>query len=314
MGVAAGSSAQGSLDHPAGKPRVSVMSAPNEPSPLRYPGGKGSLAPYFKALLAVQAEPCETFVEPFAGGGGAALRLLMDGTVEKIVLNDMDPAIAAMWRAIVNESEAFAQLIETTPITIEAWRAHKANHAKRNDGSLTDLELGFSTFYLNRTNRSGIIDAWPIGGLAQAGTWKLDCRFNRTSLAAKVRRIGEVKDRITITQEDGAELLRHLSDPKTFIYADPPYLVKGSDLYLNAMTWADHLGLAEVFAASTARWFITYDQDPRIRELYPEFRTAQFSMGHTAGKPHVGKEFAVFGPGVVVPTLDGLGRDGVFVA
>lgn len=289
------------------------MPATNEPSPLRYPGGKGSLAPYFKALLAAQPEPCETFVEPFAGGAGAALRLLIDDTVERIVLNDIDPAIAAMWRAMVNDSERFARLIETAPITIDDWRAHKATHAKRSDGSVSDLELGFSTFYLNRTNRSGIIDAWPIGGLAQAGAWKLDCRFNRASLAAKVRLIGQLQHRITITQEDGAELVRRLSDPTTFIYADPPYLVKGSDLYLNAMTWADHCGLADVFAASSAPWLITYDRDPRIRELYPTFRTAEFSIGHTAGKPHVGKEFAVFGPGVVTPSLVGLGRDGRFV-
>jgi DNA adenine methylase len=289
------------------------MPATNEISPLRYPGGKGALAPYFKALLAAQPTKVETFVEPFAGGGGAALRLLVDGSVERIVLNDMDSAIAAMWRAVVNESEKFAALIEKAPITIDDWRAHKATHGKRNDGSLTDLELGFATFFLNRTNRSGIIDAWPIGGLKQAGEWKLDCRFNRASLAAKVRKIGKFKDQITISQQDGAKLLAGLSDAKTFIYADPPYLVKGSDLYLNAMTWADHQGLANVFAASSARWLITYDQDARIRELYPDLRTAEFSIGHTAGKPHVGKEFAVFGPGVVVPSLDGLGRDGVFV-
>lgn len=289
------------------------MPATNEISPLRYPGGKGALAPYFRRLLAAQATKVETFVEPFAGGGGAALRLLVDGAVEKIVLNDMDPAIAAMWRAIVNDSERFATLIEKAPITIDAWRGYKATHSKRNDGSLTDLELGFATFFLNRTNRSGIIDAWPIGGLAQAGVWKLDCRFNRASLAAKVRAIGKSKDRITISQQDGAKLLGTVSDPTTFIYADPPYLVKGSDLYLNAMTWADHQALAEVFAASSAGWLITYDQDPRIRLLYHGFRTAEFSIGHTAGRPHVGKEFAVFGPGVAVPSLDGLGRDGVFV-
>lgn len=272
------------------------------------------MATYFKTLLAAQPKRCETFVEPFAGGGGAALRLLVDGSVERIVLNDMDPAIAAMWRAIVNSNEEFARLIETTPITIEAWHEHRATHMRRTNGSDSDLDIGFATFFLNRTNRSGIVGARPIGGLAQKGAWKLDARFNRETLAGRVRLIGAFEDRITITQEDGAQVLQSMADPSTFIYADPPYLVKGSDLYLNAMTWADHLRVARAFATSTARWLITYDQDARVRALYPSFRTAEFSIGHTAGKPHVGKELAVFGPGVVVPTLTGLGRNGSFVA
>ena len=80
------------------------------------------------------------------------------------------------------------------------------------------------------------------------------------------------------------------------------------------MKWPDHKALAEAFASSPARWLVTYDQDPRVHELYPDFRRAQFSIGHTAGKPHVGREFAVFSDAVAVPHLTGLGRGGVFLA
>jgi len=150
------------------------MTSP-EISPLRYPGGKGSFAPFFRRLLTAQDEPCEVFVEPFAGGAGAALRLLVDGAVESVVLNDMDPAMAAFWRAVVNHNTDFARLVETTPISIEAWHRHHEIHARRAT-STDDLELGFSTFFLNRTNRSGIVGARPIGGLGQGGAWKLDAR------------------------------------------------------------------------------------------------------------------------------------------
>ncbi|MGD0407976.1 MAG: DNA adenine methylase [Candidatus Limnocylindrales bacterium] len=287
------------------------MTSP-EISPLRYPGGKGSLAPFFRRLLTAQDEPCEVFVEPFAGGAGAALRLLVDGAVESVVLNDLDPAMAAFWRAVVNHNTDFARLVETTPISIEAWHRHHEVHARRAT-STDDLELGFSTFFLNRTNRSGIVNARPIGGLGQGGAWKLDARFNRQTLAARIRTIGAHKDRITVCQEDGAALVGRLSRPKVFIYADPPYLVNGADLYLNAMTWGDHSALAGAFARASGRWMVTYDRDDRVSRLYPTFRRAEFSIGHTAGRPHVGREYAVFGDRLQVPNLDGLGRDGVFV-
>lgn len=282
-------------------------------SPLRYPGGKGSLAPFFGRVLAEQSEPCRVFVEPFAGGAGAALRLLVEGSVESVVLNDMDPAIAAFWRALVTRNEEFADLVETTDITIEAWHRWHAIHLDRAN-SASDLELGFATFFLNRTNRSGILDARPIGGLSQAGNWKLDARFNRVALAARIRAIGRVVDRITVTQQDGAILVASLRGPGTFIFADPPYLAKGSDLYLNAMTWADHTTLADEFAKSPVRWLVSYDRDDRVHDLYRAFRRAEFSLAHTAARPHVGREFAVFGDEVEINSLDGLGRKAVFIS
>ncbi len=283
-----------------------------EVSPLRYPGGKGSLARYFEALLSAQTKPCEVFVEPFAGGAGAALRLLVDGTTKSIVLNDLDPAIAAMWRAIVTQNDDFARLVESAPVTIDAWHEHRAIHAQRRE-LRDDLALGFATFFLNRTNRSGIVGARPIGGLAQAGAWTLDARYNRQTLASRIRLIGRFADRITVTQKNGADVVKDVDRVGTFIYADPPYLVKGSDLYLNTMSWEDHQTLAAAFGQTGARWLVTYDHDDRVHELYPSFRRAEFSIAHTVAKPHVGKEFAVFGDSVFVPSLEWLGHGATFV-
>jgi DNA adenine methylase len=287
------------------------MTSP-EISPLRYPGGKGHLAPFFGSLLATQKLPTKVFVEPFAGGAGAALTLLAQGKAKSVVLNDLDAGIAALWRSIFGQSEEFACLIETAPITIEAWRKHHATYLAREDNK-DDLDLGFATFFLNRTNRSGILNAWPIGGLAQAGEWKLDCRFNRAALAARVRKLGTLRERVTVTQKDAIALIADYMTPGSFIYADPPYLTKGADLYLNAMSWEDHQALADGLAGSRGMWMVTYDHDARVGDLYPKFRRAEFALAHAAGKSHVGKEYAVFGDRLKVTSLDGLGRDGAFV-
>lgn len=287
------------------------MTSP-EISPLRYPGGKGHLAPFFGSLLAAQKLPTKVFVEPFAGGAGAALTLLAQGKAESVVLNDLDAGIAALWRSIFGQSEDFARLIETTPVTIEAWRKHHATYLARQDNH-DDLALGFATFFLNRTNRSGILDAWPIGGLAQAGDWKLDCRFNREALAARIRRLGALRGRVTVTQKDAIALISDYMAPGSFIYADPPYLTKGADLYLNAMTWEDHRALADALAGSRGMWMVTYDHDERVSDLYPRFRRAEFALAHAAGHSHVGKEYAVFADRLEVRSLDGLGRNGAFI-
>jgi DNA adenine methylase len=104
-----------------------------------------------------------------------------------------------------------------------------------------ELELGFATFYLNRTNRSGILNANPIGGLKQTGRWKIDARFRRADLVTRIRLIGRYRNRIEVEGRHGNDVSQDfLRRPRTFLYIDPPYLTKGAKLYLDALTWAGH--------------------------------------------------------------------------
>ena len=120
------------------------------------------------------------YVEPFAGGAGIAIRLLFEGVVTQITINDFDNAIYSFWYSIVYQTEEFISTIERTPITAEEWDRQKNIYVNGNDHS--SLELGFATFFLNRTNRSGILKAGPIGGFSQDGDYKIDCRFNKLRL------------------------------------------------------------------------------------------------------------------------------------
>ncbi len=168
-------------------------------------------------------------------------------------------------------------------------------------------------FFLNRTNRSGILGARPIGGLAQSGPWKLDVRFNRAVLAKRIRLLGRYRNRVTVLEEDGVAVIRRFVGPRAFVYADPPYLDKGSELYLNGLTWADHAKLSAVLGRSRSPWMVTYDVDERVRTLFPRHRRVEFSIAHTAQRQHIGDELAIFSDGLRVTSLDGLGRDPVFV-
>ena len=208
-----------------------VKSPSKHYSPLRYPGGKSSLSCFLATLIKNnKIENC-TYVEPYAGGAGAALTLLFLEKVDSIIINDLDKAIYSFWKAILNHTDKFVEKIQNVEISIEEWRRQKEIY--RNKRS-TQLDLGFAAFYLNRTNRSGIIEGGPIGGVNQTGKWLIDARFNKADLIERIKNIASYKSRIKVSNKDGIELLKLLHTNKNyFIYLDPPYYVKGSCLYLN---------------------------------------------------------------------------------
>jgi DNA adenine methylase len=246
------------------------------------------------------------YVEPFAGGAGVALRLVFDEYVDEVVLNDLNPGVAAFWRCVFTRTDDLVERVRTCEPSLEEWHWQRAIYGS---GTRDDLALGFATFFLNRTNHSGILDARPIGGLAQTGKWGIAARFDRASLAARIETLGRYRSRVVVCAEDGIDLIaRHLGDCSSFIYADPPYLVHGDDLYLDTLRWSDHERLAGLLRAEERGWLLTYDADPRVTEnLYVGMRCAQFQTSHTAAVQHVGQEYAVFPRGLKIASLKGLG-------
>ncbi len=231
-------------------------------SPLRYPGGKAALAPFLAELMNNQRPRANTYIEPFAGGGGAALRLLYGEYVDRIVLNDLNPGIAAFWRTVFWHTEQLTDLISDCELSVEAWQRY---HEQYMSATGSDVELGFATLYLNRTNRSGILDARPIGGMKQTGKWKIGARFNRQGLIERVNILGPYRDRVEVLQCDALDLLTSIDTKKCFLYVDPPYLTQGDELYLNTLRWDDHERLAKILTAHHNQWILTYDVIPEYR-------------------------------------------------
>ncbi|HBI6387366.1 TPA: DNA adenine methylase, partial [Listeria monocytogenes] len=179
---------------------------PRTSSPLRYPGGKTQLTSFVRNLLITNNIVEGTYIEPFAGGAGVAIQLLLDGDVNSIVINDYDKSIYSIWYSILNNTEKFISLISNTPITIDEWHKQKAIYL-RNKNRQNSLEGAFATFFLNRTNVSGIISGGPIGGMNQTGKYKIDCRFNKVDLIRKIRLISDRRENITLYRKDALELI-----------------------------------------------------------------------------------------------------------
>ncbi|MFV0463910.1 MAG: DNA adenine methylase [Nostocoides sp.] len=253
-------------------------------SPLRYPGGKATLAGFFEATIKALKLDKPTYIEPYAGGAGAGIELLLKDVVGRVVINDLDPAIHACWKAMVKDSEAFLGLLERTPLTIDEWKGQREIYRRRHDADVDPLALGFATFYLNRTSRSGVLGAGVIGGFAQAGDYKIDARFDKGALRGRIEKLAELRGKIRITRQDGATRLReYLPKDNVFAYVDPPYVEKGSSLYMSAFARQDHIDLARVLNGNAnTNWVLTYDVAALIKSLYKARDVSEFRLLYSA--------------------------------
>lgn len=275
-------------------------------SPLRYPGGKAALAGLFGDLITgLNVRNC-TYVEPYAGGAGAGIALLREGVVDRLVINDIDPAVHAFWDSVVYRNDSFVDWVEKVPLTLDEWgRQREVYRAKPKD---TD-SLGRAFFYLNRTNRSGVLNAGVIGGKSQAGRYRIDARFTRETLIERLRALGELRDSIEVTALDGRTVIERFRRRRTtFLYIDPPYVHAGSQLYLNSFEERDHRALAEaVKRIDSAHWLMTYDNSSFIEHLYADRFQAALDLNYSARYPGKATELVVASErvGKLLPRLTG---------
>lgn len=276
---------------------------PRRTSPLRYPGGKTCLYPLVSGILRKNRLERRHYAEPFAGGSGLALALLYEGHVSDIHINDADASIWAFWHSVLHHPDEFVYRVQNTPITINEWRTQREVHL----GMDTDdpLALGFSAFFLNRTNRSGIIKAaGVIGGLDQAGPYKLDCRFNRADLERRIRRVSKYRNRIHLTRRDALAFIQDTSanlPATTFFCIDPPYFSKGKGLYTSYYDPKDHEILAESILAMKNPWIVTYDNVPAITRLYRDRRQYKFDITYSVETKRRGTELLIASKGLRLP-------------
>lgn len=274
-------------------------------TPLRYPGGKRKLANFFKIVINGNGLPDGHYIELYAGGAAVALELLFEEFVSHIHINDLDRAIYAFWHAVLYETEELCERIQDVSVTMDEWYRQREIQEQADDTSL--LTLGFSTFFLNRTNRSGIILGGVIGGKDQDGPYKISARFNKNDLIQRIKRIGRYRSRITIYNEDAADLIKNtlttLPD-RTLVYLDPPYYSKGEGLYKNFYEHQDHEQVAKLITTVDRRWIVTYDNTPEIRAMYAKCPYIIYDLHYSAADRYQGSEVMFLCDELELPTID----------
>ncbi|TBM14744.1 DNA adenine methylase [Hafnia paralvei] len=272
-------------------------------TPLRYPGGKGKLLPFINNLLTLNGMQSIHYAEPYAGGAGLALNLLFKNLSSEIYLNDINPAVHAFWHSVLNESESLCNLISQTEVTIDEW--HKQKKIISTPYEQDTLSLGFATFFLNRTNRSGILKGGVIGGKKQDGKWKLDARFNKDDLIKRIIRIASQKEHIHLSNMDASDFLdlvvKNLPS-NSLTYLDPPYFIKGKGLYENHYELNDHAHIAKkVTNELSTPWIVSYDNVAEINEMYAASKNLMYGINYSAQHRYIGSEIMYFSESLKIP-------------
>lgn len=273
-------------------------------TPLRYPGGKARFAPFIASVMAKNGLNGGHYLEPYAGGAAVALELLFHGTAEHVHINDFDSAVYDFWVSVTQRPEAILKLLWDTPVTIEQW--HYWRDVLRGNIKVGQVKRGFATLFLNRTNRSGILKAGVIGGLQQAGDYRLDARLKKDVLSKRIETIALHADRISVYNEDALELLKRCPKflpPKSLIYLDPPYYVKGQGLYRNFYEHEDHEKIAVLLQSPkfSRRWVVSYDNVDEIQQMYQAAKALSYGLHYTAQKRYIGSEIMFFDTRLSVP-------------
>jgi DNA adenine methylase len=253
-----------------------VSRRPEPISPLRYPGGKTLLAPYVSGVIEENFLAGCTFYEPYAGGASVSLELLRLGFIANAILVERDPLVYAFWWCVFNDSENLCAAVEACNVSIDTWHSlqdlRKIDSPDETDYNL--LQMGIAGLFFNRTNFSGIIGAGPIGGESQESKYKIDCRFNKEKIIRQISFLANYSDRMEIKFGDAVKFLMDNSNTInagfSFVYIDPPYYMQGKKLYRHSYVDADHIALANFIRSERYPWLLSYDDHPKIRELYSD--------------------------------------------
>lgn len=271
-------------------------------TPIRYPGGKTKIYNFVCDLLAENDLNGGTYCEPFAGGAGLALKLLLNNNVNQIYINDADPAIFSIWDLILHNSDELCTFVESVNIDVAEWELQRKIYTE--NYQKPSAELGKAAFFLNRTNVSGIITGGIIGGREQKGNYKIDARFNKKNLVKKIRRIASASTQIHLYNMDVLDFIENVFpelEERTLINFDPPYVNKGDKLYKNAFTLDDHKKLRDRITQCHNKWIVTYDICDFIKDLYKNYRGDYINVYYSANEVKKAQEYVFFSNDLKIP-------------
>ena len=133
-------------------------------SPLRYPGGKTAIYPFLSSLLNENNLLGCSYAEPYAGGGGVALKLLKNNLVKDIYLNDYDKAIYSLWYSILNYSDELIKWIQDIVINVENWEMCRDIYKNEKEpyGSLLYMPKPLNAGHIKASEIPMLIDEIPL--------------------------------------------------------------------------------------------------------------------------------------------------------
>lgn len=233
---------------------------------IRYPGSKDKHLSFLSAPLHAMLAGDRRLCEPFAGTASVTFHALATKLVDTYHINDLDVEMISLWKTVRNNHRSLIQRIADYTPNIEDFFAYKEA------APVEDVEeAAWRKLVLHQVSYSGLgrKAGGPLGGKSQAGKYRVDARWSPQRLTQNIEKCHDLLlsvpgDFTALTWEECLAMV----DKKMPLYLDPPYVVKGGELYEHGSI--DHALLAEELS-QRKRWMLSYDDAPQIHEWYSPF-------------------------------------------
>jgi len=237
-------------------------------SPFRYPGGKTWLVPEIRLWLNKLGFRPNIFIEPFAGGGIASLTAIMENKADKVILCELDHQVAAVWQTILKDADWLVDKILSFDINLNNVRELLSREFTNYK------DIAFQTLVKNRTQRGGIMA--PGASLMNSGEngKGVTSRWYPDTIAKRIKKIHEYRERIEFIQGDGMQIIEHYRDDERVVFfVDPPYTAgrksAGKRLYVH--NEIDHERLFDLMSKISGKFLMTYDNTPEVLNMAKKF-------------------------------------------
>jgi DNA adenine methylase len=247
------------------------------PSIIRYPGSKAKLVGTIRQslpawLIGTIWNPPENagYVEPFFGSGAVGLEVLKHVHPSvKVWINDIDYGMFALWHSVVHETRALVSYVREFEPTAESFYELKGRDGERSGCIARDA---FRKVALHRMSMSGFgaKSGGPIGGRKQGGAYTVGCRWNPASIEQAIYLAANTLRKFETTRITNIHFRDVMLQAREncLVYLDPPYYVKGGQLYAHNMSHGEHVELASLLHGTSADWRLSYDDCQEVRDLY----------------------------------------------
>lgn len=221
---------------------------------INWVGGKRLLR---KTIAKLIPENIGSYIEPF--GGGAWVLFYKDKWADLEVYNDLDGRLVNLFRIVKYHPKAF----------IEEWKNLLGSREMflqfLNGTFITDIQKAVQFYFLITRSFGGRGDTFGTVKKTSGGACK-----SLHNVPLKIEAIHERLDTVMIENRDFEKLIKQYDFEDAFFYCDPPYS-KGCGYEVTSTKDFDHERLREVLGNIKGKFLLSYDDSPKIRELYKDY-------------------------------------------
>lgn len=221
---------------------------------INWVGGKRLLR---KTIAPLIPKDIKSYIEPFGGGGWVLF--YKDRWADLEIYNDLDGRLVNLFRIVKYHPNAFKEeykyLLGSRDMFFQFL----------NGTFITDIQKAVQFYFIITRSFGGKGSSFGTVKKSSGGASK-----SQKNVLDKIDAIHERLDKVMIENRDFETLIKQYDFEDAFFYCDPPYS-QGCGYDVTSTKNFDHERLREVLGNIKGRFLLSYDDSPKIRELYKGF-------------------------------------------